>query len=291
VNPSHIRDNFYEDFGLQPLPELPSMDWIAAALIANPQIAAAEAELLPSFSLLEKIIIIKNLFPNPILNSHMLIDPPDLLFSLCNTLQEPNEVPMLEFLLAAAPEWSVRRNFVPSTLQAEEQLITMDPHHLPSLRGNLVLTNSNHPIPDHPEISMLPLPLPLPYFLTEPVSSSTLQFLGIPPTPKLMDAKSFLSLIQKDPILVLGGCYSAFNTPAHRRLILCYSEAFQLFIRGFPDFPRDLFHPNIPHHDFQNQPEDSEISTSSESVHWPDSLSEDDIVGLVNLVPHRNRQQ
>jgi hypothetical protein len=72
VNRSHIRHNFYEDFGLQPLPELPSMDWISAALIANPQIAAAESELLTSFSQIEKILIIRNLF-EPITNHYLLI--------------------------------------------------------------------------------------------------------------------------------------------------------------------------------------------------------------------------
>jgi hypothetical protein len=216
VNPSHIRQNFYEDFGLLPLPELPSMDRISAALIANPQIAAAEAELLPSFSRLEKLLIIKNLFPNPILNSNILIDPPDLLFSLCNSLQtQDDEIPLLEFLQATAPEWSTSRNFISSCLQPGEEIITTSPHHLSSLRGNLLLTNPQHNIPNHPNISMLTLPLPLPQFLMEPVSSSTLQFLGIPPIPNLLDAKSFLSFIQMDPILLLGGCFSDFKTQAY----------------------------------------------------------------------------
>jgi hypothetical protein len=263
------------------------MDWIAAALIANPQIAAAEAELLPSFSRLEKILIIKNLFPNPILNSNILIDPPDLLFSLCNTLQEPHEVPMLEFLLAAAPEWSVRRNFVPSTLQAEEQLITMDPHQLPSLRGNLALTNTNHPIPNCPDLSTLTLPLPLPYFLMEPVSSSTLQFLGIPSNPKLREAKSFLSFIQIDPLILLGGCYSSFQTPSRRRVALVYREAFLLFIRGFPDFPAPQFQPNQAHEDNDLSDFDSSSTSSSSSSisSSSDSFnSADDFIEIVKIV-------
>jgi hypothetical protein len=79
VNPSHIRHHFYEDFGLQPFPELPSMDWIAAVLIANPHIAAQEATLLTSFSQIEKILIIRNLF-EPITNHSLLIHAlPDLI--------------------------------------------------------------------------------------------------------------------------------------------------------------------------------------------------------------------
>jgi hypothetical protein len=259
------------------------MEWISAALIANPQIAAAEAELLTSFSTMEKALIIRNLF-EPITNHYLLMHAlPDLMFSLCNTLQDPDEAPMLEFLLAAAPEWSVRRNFVPSTLQAEEQLITTTPHHLPSLRGNLALANTNHPIPNCPELSTLTLPLPLPYFLMEPVSSNTLQFLGIPSNPTLRDAKSFLSFLQLDPLILLGGCYSSFRTPSRRRIALVYGEAFLLFIRGFPDFPSE----QVPANPEADDTDSDTISTSSDSSSISNSSdfnSEDDIIEIIKLV-------
>jgi hypothetical protein len=169
---NHIRANFHDNFGIQPLPDLPSPEWISNALATHPHIAVQEAALLTTFSSMEKVLLIKSHF-EPITNQSLLIHTlPDLIFPLCFNSQNPNNM-TADFLITTAPEWSHPRNFLPPTLQPEEQIYTTSPEHLHSLQGNIVLISPAHPIPFHTEVSTMPLPNPLSFFFKNPDTNLT----------------------------------------------------------------------------------------------------------------------
>jgi hypothetical protein len=173
--------------------------------------------------------------------------------------------------------------FLTSDLQPEEQLFTTSPAiYLQSLQGNLALIDPDHPIPFHTAISTMSLPRPLTLFFQNPDINLT-QFLALQPNTPIFPAKSFLSFLNLDPVLLLGGCYGSFRTPSHRHLILTYREAFILYLWGFPDFPAPQFqHNDNDLSDFDSvttSSSSSSISSSSNSFN-----STDDLIDIVKLL-------
>jgi hypothetical protein len=284
VNSSIVRPNFLSSFGLDPIPDLPSVDWIRNALTAHPHIAAREAVFLTNFTPMEKLLIIRNLFLPIVNHSHLILTIPDLIFPLLST---QNDDLRREFLVTTGPEWSFRRNFIPFILPPEDELVTSFPDELFHSRpGSLLLTDPARPLTIYPGVATMPLPSPLNHFFSH-TDNDVLQFLGLQQDPKLFDAKAFLSFLQLDPTLLLGGCYTAIKSPSHRNLALTYREAFLLYLSGYPDFPSSAFQHPPPDIADDDESEYSEFTDSSNSPDSPDLFSDSDWITLVDLVPTR----